>query len=275
VPIPKSTELVTINYLDGIMRLRFFAFVVLFINLVLLMGCATTGEDSLADEDLDKTAANIYREAKSALDKGDYETAIQRLETLEARFPFGDYAQQAQLDIAYAYFKYDEPESAVAAANRFIKLYPRHDNVDYAYYLKGLIRFNQGHSVFDKLASQDPAQRDPLTVRQSFQYFNELVTRFPASRYVEDSRERMIYLRNNLARYELYIARYYLNIGAYVAAANRGKKIIESFQLTPSVPEALVIMVLAYRKLGLNDLAMDSKAVLELNFPTHEVLAEL
>jgi len=257
------------------MRLKIFTLGVLFLGLISLIGCATTDEHSFADEDLDKTAANIYREAKSALDKGDYETAIQRLETLEARFPFGRYAQQAQLDIAYAYFKYDEPESAVAATNRFIKLYPRHDNVDYAYYLKGLVRFSQSHSVFDKFSSQDPAKRDPLTVRQSFQHFNELVTRFPESKYAEDSRERMVYLRNNLARYELYAARYYLKMGAYVAAATRGKKIIESFQLTPSVPEALAIMVQAYRKLGLHDLARDSKAVLELNFPRHEILATL
>lgn len=242
---------------------------------LLLSACATTENGGLSDEDADKTAFSLYREAKASLEKGDYETAIQRLESLEARFPFGKYAQQAQLDMAYAYYKFEEPESAVAAAERFIKLYPRHPRVDYAYYLKGVVKFNQGHSAFDDIARQDPAQRDIGSTRKAFQYFSELVNRFPDSPYADDAVERMRYLRNNLARNEIYAARFYMKMGAYVAAANRSKYILENYYLTPSVPEALDIMTNAYQELGMKDLADASLRVLEKNFPEYEKLAAL
>jgi len=234
-----------------------------------LVACATTPEEE-EFEDADKTAGALYEEAKSALSQEDYETAIQKLESLEARFPFGKYAQQAQLDIAYAYYKFEEPESAVSSANRFIKLYPRHPYVDYAYYLKGLVKFNQGQSVFDSLDSQDPAQRDPESVRRSFQYFNELVSRFPASKYAPDAVERMKYLRNNLARHELFAAQHYMKRNAYVAAANRAKYIVQHFGNTPTVPDALLLMAEAYDKLKLNDLAADARRVYEFNYKAIE-----
>jgi len=230
-----------------------------------LIGCATTDEESF--EDADKTAAALYEEAKSALAQEDYETTIQKLESLEARFPFGKYAQQAQLDMAYAYFKFEEPESAIASANRFIKLYPRHPHADYAYYLKGLVKFNQGQSMFDGITSQDPAQRDPEAASRSFQYFSELVKRYPKSKYARDASERMTYLRNNLARHELNAAQHYMNRKAYLAAANRAKFIIENYQTTPSTPDALLVMIKAYKALRLNDLASDAQRVYDLNFP--------
>ncbi|HFE39658.1 MAG TPA: outer membrane protein assembly factor BamD, partial [Gammaproteobacteria bacterium] len=164
-------------------------FLALGLLLLLLSACATTSDEDFEDDG--KTAAALYEEAKSALEQEDYETAIQRLETLEARFPFGKYAQQAQLDMAYAYFKFEEPQSATSAADRFIKLYPRHPYVDYAYYLKGLIQFNQGQSFFDKFAEENQAKRDPEAARKSFAYFSELVKRFPNSKYAKDSIERM------------------------------------------------------------------------------------
>ena len=200
-----------------------------------LAGCASTGNKSsdFSSEDTDKTAGMIYQEAKSALDKGDYETAIERLESLEARFPFGKYAQQAQLDMAYAYYKFEEPESAVASADRFIKLYPRHPRVDYAYYLKGVVKFDQGHSPFDKMAGLDPASRDSASARKAFQYFSELIKRFPDSPYSADAIQRMTYLRNNIARNELHTAKYYMKLNAYVAAVNRSKYIIENLHQTP------------------------------------------
>lgn len=233
-----------------------------------LTGCATVDENAF--EDGDKTAAALYAEAKSALNQQDYETAIQKLESLESRFPFGKYAQQAQLDMAYAYYKFEEPESAVSSANRFIKLYPRHPHADYAYYLKGLVKFNQGQSMFDDIASQDPAHRDPESVTRSFQYFSELIKRFPNSKYSQDAVERMIYLRNNLARHELFAAQHYMKREAYLAAANRAKYIIENFQTTPSTPDALLLMVEAYKKLRLTDLADDTQRVYNLNFATLE-----
>jgi len=234
--------------------------------LLQLGACASVDEDSF--ENADKTAAALYDEAKAALEQEDYETAIQKLESLEARFPFGKYAQQAQLDMAYAYYKFEEPESAVSAANRFIKLYPRHPHADYAYYLKGLVKFSQGQSIFDGLASQDPAHRDPEAANRSFQYFSELISRFPNSKYAKDAAERMVYLRNNLAKHELFAAQHYLNRRAYLAAANRAKYIIENFQTTPSTPDALLLMIDAYKKLKLTDLAADAQRVYDLNFST-------
>jgi len=229
-----------------------------------LSACATVDEESF--EDADKTAAALYEEAKSALAQEDYETAIQRLESLEARFPFGKFAQQAQLDMAFAYYKFEEPESAISSANRFIKLYPRHPHADYAYYLKGLVKFNQGQSMFDGLTSQDPAQRDPEAASRSFQFFRDLIKNFPNSKYAKDASERMVYLRNNLARHELYAAQHYMKREAYLAAANRAKYIIETFQTTPSTPDALLVMVEAYKELRLNDLASDAQRVYDLNF---------
>lgn len=249
-----------------IKNLIFFILVAVF-----LAGCASTEKrGSLLDEDTDKSAGTIYHEAKTALDKGDYENAIERLEALEARFPFGKYAQQAQLDMAYAYYKFEEPEAAISSADRFIKLYPRHPRVDYAYYLKGVIKFDQVHGLFDKIAGQDPASRDSGSARQSFRYFSELIARFPNSPYALDASERMYYLRNTIARSELYAARYYMELNSYVAAVTRAKYIIENLYQTPSVPEALAIMVKAYRKLHLDDLAEDAHRVLIKNFPKNE-----
>lgn len=239
--------------------------------ILFLTGCASTPDDELDDVDADKTAAMLYTEAKDSLRAGDYETAITRLESLEARFPFGRYAQQAQLDIAYAYYKYDEPDSAVAAVDRFIKLYPRHQHVDYAYYLRGLVKFNQGRGAFDDLPGQDPAKRDPGAAKQAFQFFDELVTRFPNSIYAEDAVKRMRYLRNSLARYEIYVGEYYFKRGAFLAAANRGKYVLEYFQTTPSTPDALALMVKSYEKLQLPQLAADAKRVLDRNFPDYQL----
>jgi len=230
----------------------------------LLTACATTPEDEEGFDD--KTAGALYEEAKAALSQEDYETAIQKLESLEARFPFGKYAQQAQLDMAFAYYKFEEPESSIASANRFIKLYPRHPHVDYAYYLKGLVKFEQGQSVFDGLASQDPAKRDPEAANRSFQYFRELVSRYPQSKYSADAVERMKYLKNNLARHELFVAQLYMERSAYVAAANRVKYIIENFQTTPVMPDALLLLANAYDNLLLHDLATDARRVYAHNY---------
>jgi outer membrane protein assembly factor BamD len=226
------------------------------------------------DTTKDWSAERFYSEGKEALQSGDYQTAIKHFEALEARFPFGRYAQQAQLELIYAYYKDEETASAVAAADRFIKLHPRHPFVDYAYYLKGLTNFNQSRGIVERYIPQDPTQRDPGAARQSFQDFAELVKRFPDSKYSEDARQRMIYLRNNLAQYEVNVARYYMKREAYVAAANRAKYAVENYQSTPAIPDALGIMVQAYKVLGLNDLAADAMRVLELNYPEHPALAE-
>ena len=231
---------------------------------LLLSGCAMFGKN---EDDTEKwSAEKFYEEGQKAMDIGDYKQAIEHFENLVSRHPFGVYAQQAQLNIAYAYYKFDEPDSSVAAADQFIKLYPRNEHVDYAYYIKGLARFPT-EDYFERKFDLDPAQRDPQPVRESFQFFSELVQRFPNSRYTADAIQRMTYLRNNLARNELYAADFYMKKHAYVAALNRAKYIIEHYDRTPSVPEALVIMVKAYEELKMPTLADDARRILALNFP--------
>lgn len=227
------------------------------------------------DETKDWSAQRLYSEAKASLNEGDYETAIDLYEKLEARYPFGKFAQQAQLDIAYAYYKFDEPESAIAAADRFIRLHPKHPSADYAQYVKGLANFNRGKGLVERYLPTDASQRDQGAALQSFNDFAELVRLYPESRYAEDSAKRMQYLKNNLAMYEIHVARYYLKRGAFVAAANRAKFVIENYPKTPATPDALVLMVKAYRELELGDLANDALRVLKLNYPDHPELGEL
>jgi outer membrane protein assembly factor BamD len=240
-------------------------------SLLLLAGCSTISEDMTENWSVER----FYEEAKSALDNGDYAGAIDKFTRLEARYPYGRYAQQAQLETIYAYYKDNEPASAVAAADRFIKLHPRHPNVDYAFYLRGLTTFNQGKGAFEGIFKQDRAKRDPASLRESFNYFRELVTRYPDSQYTPDAIERMTELRNTLARHELVVADYYMRRGSYLAAANRGKYVLENYQRSTAIPDALALMVRAYRLMGTEDLANDALRVLELNHPEHPALASL
>ena len=225
---------------------------------LVLAGCATGGKS----DGKTVSAEKMYQEARQSMDKGDFKDAIDRYEKLEVQYPFGPYTQQAQLDIAYAYYRYNEADSAIAAAERFIKLNPRHPQVDYAYYLRGLADFDRTRSSFDKWTKIDSAKRDPHSARQSYDNFAELIKRFPQSKYRADALQRMVYLRNYLARHELYVADYYLRRGAYVAAADRASFIIETYPRTPSVASALPILAEAYRKLGLDDLYQDTQRVI-------------
>ncbi len=237
----------------------------------LAAGCA--GDAALQGEL--GSAARLYEEGRKALRDGYYEIAIEKFEELETRYPFGEYAQLAQLDMAYAYYKSENPASAVAVAERFIKTYPRHPQVAYAYYLRGLANFNVAGDVFDKWLQEDPARRDPRPAREAFAHFAELVRRFPDSPYAADARLRMLYLRNFLARHELHVARFYMRRGAYVAALNRAKYVLETYYQTPSVPEALSLMAEAYERLALPRLAEETRRVLELNrFPDEQAQPE-
>ncbi len=240
---------------------------------LLLGGCSGFGRD--VDPTLKWPVEKLYGEAKAALDAGDYETAIDYYRKLEARYPFGPYADQTQLELAYAHYRFDQYDAAIAAADRFIKLHPQHPNTPYAYYLKGLVNFNRDRGFLMRLLPGDDSHRDPGAALQSFNDFAELVRRYPESRYAEDARKRMLYLRNSLARHELNVGEYYLRRKAYVAAANRGKYVVENFPTTPAVPDALVLMARAYRALGLHDLADDALRVLRRNHPGHPALAEL
>ena len=238
----------------------------LLVVLLTLQGCAGISTEDLPDE---ISAAEIYKEAKKHLNDSNYENAIKLYEQIESRYPYGKYAQRAQLEIAYAYYKDNEPETAILSADRFIKLHPNHPNVDYAYYLKGLAAFDVNSSFFSNLFNQDEAERDPKAARQAFKYFAELVKRFPKSQYRNDAIKRMMLLRNNLARYEVFVATYYMKRNAYLAAVNRAKYILQHYPKTKSVPDALGLLVAGYRKLGLEDLEKDAMRVLQLNHPNH------
>ena len=238
-----------------------------------LTGCASSG--NIDDDTYGMTVAQLYEEAKRLLTSGEYESAIQHYEKLESRFPYGTYAERARIEMAYAYYKDSQPETAIIAADRFIKLHPNHNNVDYAYYLRGLASFDNSISFMDKLFDQEPSERDPKSVRKAFKYFSELIQRFPKSRYTPDSIKRMKELRESLARYEVHVANYYQRRGAHLAAANRAKYIVENYQGTRSIPDALALMTESYRKLGMYDLASDAFRVLELNHPEHEKTIQL
>ena len=238
--------------------------------LALLLG-GLLGACGLLPGEIDETrgwsATKLYTEARGELNDRNYERAIKLYEKLEARYPYGRYAQQAQIEIAYAYYKDEEVQSAVAAADRFIKLHPNHPNVDYAYYLKGLANFNDDLGLLGNLVNQDLSERDPRAARDAFLAFKELVTRFPDSKYAEDSSARMKYLVNALANNEVHVAKYYLKRKAWVAAANRAKEVLKTYPEAPALEEALAIMVVAYDKLELTNLRDDAQRVLTLNFP--------
>jgi len=231
---------------------------------LLLTACASVDTNE-GSSGLSDTA--LYQKARTALDDDNFPMAIEFYEKLELEHPFSARTRQGQIDIIYAYYRDNEPDSAIAAANRFIKLYPRHQQVDYAYYLRALTNFSRTSGTIDRMLDRDPSVRDPSLARQSFMDFAELLERFPNSRYASDAVQRMVYLRNYLARHELHVARYYMKLNAYVAAANRAKTIIENYPQSPDVSEALGIMANAYQQLGLDDLASQTRRVLELNPP--------
>jgi outer membrane protein assembly factor BamD len=235
-------------------------------------GCGLMSSKS-DDETVGWSAQKLYGEAKDAMSSRIYDKAIKYLEKLEARYPYGRYAQQAQLDIAYAYWKQGERASAIAAADRFIKLYPNHPNVDYAYYLKGLVNFNENTGIMSIVDNPDLSERDSKGTRESFEAFKDLVTRFPDSKYADDARARMRYLVNSLAQYEVHVARYYMKRGAYVAAANRAQYAVKNYPQAPALEEAVFIMVKAYDALGMTDLRDSADRVMRTNFPDSKYLA--
>lgn len=230
-----------------------------------LIACSTTPDAQ--DSDKTATAESMYRVAKQKLDKNDFESAIKKLESLQSRYPYGRYAQQAQLDLAYAYYRQNEPDSAISAADTFIKQYPNNAHVDYAYYVKGLANFNPDIGVLSITFKQDPSERDPQAEHDSFDAFKDLVTRFPSSRYAPDARLRMQYLLDSLAKYEIHVAKYYLRRGADIAAVNRAREVLTEYPDSPSVQDALQVLVQGYGVLGLNWLRDDAQRVLNMNFP--------
>jgi outer membrane protein assembly factor BamD len=235
---------------------------------LLLTACAA----SIEDETAGWSAQRLYGEAKDAMGNKDWQRAIKYLERLEARYPYGRFAQQAQLEIAYAHWKDNERASAVAAVERFIKMYPNHASVDYAWYLKGLVNFNDQAGILSQLTTPDMSDRDPKSSRESFSAFKEVVTRYPESKYAADSALRMRYLVNALASHEVHVARYYMKRGAYLAAANRAQYAIQHYAEAPALEEAVFVLVLAYDRLGMDDLRNAADRVMRSNFPDSRYL---
>lgn len=236
----------------------------LFVCCSLLLGCATNKE---LEQDIipEKNAEELFQAANSSMEAGNYNLAIKKLEAMDARYPFGAYAQQTQLFLIYAYYKTDKTVETIAAADRFIRQNPTHANVDYAYYMKGLANFSANFGWLQSLVRPELANRDTSSARQGFNDFNELLKRFPQSKYAEDARLRMIYLRDQLAKHEVYVAQHYMERKAYVAALNRARYVVENYPRTPSVKDAMIIMADAYRQLGMQDLSNKTEQVRSLN----------
>lgn len=233
-----------------------------------LTGCGNKPREQLG------TPEKLYELAKRASDSGDYRTAVTYYEQLEARFPFSNSARQGQLDLMYAYYKSRQPESAIDQADQFIRENPAHPRVDYAYYIKGLVQFERNPNFLERWFNADLTQRPPIDARKSFQAFQTLVQRFPDSEYAADARQRMIFLRNRLANYEVYVANYYLKRGAYVGALNRAKYAIENYDGAPQIKGALQIMSESYRQLDMPELAAGVERTLRENYAHADVVEE-
>ena len=243
------------------MTIRFIIYIAIAFSLA---ACGPAKDD--IDVTADWSAEKFYLSARAELGKENYLTAIEYYETLESRFPFGKYATQAQIDVAYAYYKFEEPDSAITAIDRFIKLHPRNPGVDYAYYLKGLVNFERGGTVLDIISERDLSDFDKNLLLAAFNDFRVLTQRFPGSKYVTDARKRMVFLRNQLARSDLSIANYYASREAWVAVTNRTRFILQNFQGSSVIRSTLELQLKAYQALELEDLAHDTQRIIDLNY---------
>ncbi len=230
--------------------------------LLLLSGCASTPDGDLSYE---WSEQRYFDEARIATDSGNYQLALNYYSQLEAKYPYGKLTQQSQLETIFVHFRNSEPEAAIAAADRFIKLNPRHPKVDYAYYMRGLASYDLDANMLEEWMDESRSERDPQGARDSFAYFKELITRYPNSKYRKDALDRMAKIRNSLAKYEIAVADFYLRRGAYVAAVNRAKYVVENYPKTNAINDALRIMNMGYQKLEMNKLDEDAKRIIELN----------
>lgn len=240
-------------------------FMVLFLLVFLIAGCSGNKDELAAYRHL--SAAEIFHHADSSLAKGKYADAVKGFEALDAIYPFGPYSQQGQLDIIYAYYKNDDDPSAIAAADRYVRLYPRGKNVAYAYYMKGIISSTEGYTWLQNMVGTDPSKRDLTSQKQAFLAFNEIVMLYPRSPYAGAALVRMRYLRNVIAEHSLRVAEFYYEHKAYVASANRASFVVQHFNGTPAVSDALAMMVKSYRKLGLGKLEHNSYLILQASYP--------
>lgn len=237
------------------------------VPMVAALALAACGTTEPPDTTLGWSVEKLYADAKDEMNSGRWQQAIKALEKVEARYPFGRYAQQAQIDIAYSHYREGDRALALAATDRFLKLYPNHASLDYVYYLRGLINFNEQSGWMSNLGGQDLSERDLQAARDAFDAFREVITRFPESKYAPDAEARMKYLVNAMAAGEVHIARYYFKSGAYVASANRAQAAVRKYSQAPAIEEALYILMESYARLGMKDLRDDTERVLRLNFP--------
>lgn len=255
---------------------RWWSWLALLLAASMLAGCSWFNvdfgsKDPTAKWDADK----LYAEARLELSNGSWTKARELFQKLESRYPFGRHAQQALMEIAYTYYKEGESAQAIQTADRFIRQYPNHPNIDYVYYLKGLASFNEDLGLLGRILNQDISERDSKAARESFDAFKDLVTRFPESRYADDARARMRFLVNTQAQGELNVAKFYYSRKAYLAAIQRAQTVVRDFQRTPAVEEALYLMARSYDALQLKDLQSDTERVLAANFPKSRYLEQL
>ena len=245
---------------------------ILALLVISLSGCGLFGggdDDEFAGL---STEEQFYRRALEQLNSSNFSGAIATYQALESRFPFGRFAAQAQIEIVYAYYRNGDNEAARAAADRFIRLHPDNENIDYAYYMRGLPSFQDNGGFISRFIPVDRTKRDPGRAQESFNDFSQLLALYPDSPYAADARARMVFLRNNLAAYEIHVANYYMERRAYIAALRRGQYVVENFQGTPAVADGMAVIVEAYLRLGLNDLADTSLELLQENYPQHASL---
>ena len=241
--------------------------------IVTFSGCSSLGSIfEEKDPTVGLTASQLYAQGKEFLDAADFNNAIKLFEILEARYPFGKYSTQAMLDISYAYYASNQKDEAIIEINRFIRLYPNHPNVSYAYYLRALSNFDKDANIISRFFGHDPSRYDVTDLKNSFNDFTTVVNKFPDSKYADDSINRLRYIKNQIARNELYIAKYYDKRSANIATIERVKFMLENYGGTPSSEEGLVILVKNYNDLKLYDLAYDSARVLKKNFPDYRII---
>jgi outer membrane protein assembly factor BamD len=235
-----------------------------------IVGCSSSENE--IDQVPDKSAQALFTDARQALDSGLYKKAIQLLSAIDSRFPYGPISHQVQLDLLYAYYKSGDAAQGIALADRFIRLNPTHQNIDYVYYMKALINIDTETNLFQDLAGIDRSDRDPTASRDAFNDLKKIITSYPDSKYAADAQLRMKAIKSRLAKYELAVARFYLKRDAYASAANRGRYVVEYFAPSPEVEEALVIMITCYDKMGLTDLMNNAKQVLAANYPNNPAI---
>lgn len=240
--------------------------------MVSVAGCSSSADNEEKAVLANMGAQQLYERAKQSMEVGNFSAAAQTLSALDSRYPFGPLSHQVQLDLIYSYYKSGKNEETIATIDRFIRLNPNHSDVDYAYYMRGLTNMEADSNLFQELMNIDRTDRDPSMSREAFEDFRRLIQQYPESKYAVDARKRMLHIKDRLARYEIAIARFYMRRQAYVAAANRGRYVIEHFPDTTQVQQALEIMVSSYEQLGLDELRENALKTLRLNYPDSEYI---